>query len=230
VKGIESIIERQMRRWEAERAREREEQAAAPTVQSGMPSPLVTISREEGADGARIARLLADRLDFEVFDQRIVDHISAATGVRQQIIEYLEDRRRSALLLWVDGVIRSRWVTQSDYVKSLVEVLGSVAELGRVVIMGRGANFIFGIERGVHVRVVAPIEVRARRIAGERRCSLDEARRYAEETDDARGRFIRSHFDADWSDPHAYHLIVNTAVIRPEDAVDLILRVVERQD
>ena len=40
------------------------------------PFPTVTISRERGSGGSLVARLVADRLGFVLFDSELVDHVA----------------------------------------------------------------------------------------------------------------------------------------------------------
>ncbi len=227
MKSIEKIIERQLRQWESERRR-REEEAAERDVSQGRPrvSPrtIITISRETGAGGTTLARLLAKELGFQVFDREIVDHISARSGIRQRLVESLDEKSQSELRLWVEGLVHQKYVNASDYLESLISIIGSMAELGDVIIVGRGANFILGLERGVHVRVVASLEARVKHMTSLLEQTPEEARRYIEKTDQQRRSFIRKHYGAEWSDPTAYHLVLNTAATGFDRAASVILR------
>ena len=47
---------------------------------------------------------------------------------------------------WFDSILVGNYVDSSDYVRALLKVVHSVAQLGGVVMVGRGANFIVGPE------------------------------------------------------------------------------------
>lgn len=225
--SLEKIIERQMLRWEAEKRRE-VERASEAQPSEGSASPLViTVSRQLGSGGELFAAALADRLDLEVFDRQIVEHIASTARVREQLVEYLGGGKRSELTLLVDAALRHEWLTAREFVATLAQVVGSVAMLGDVLIMGRGANFLLGLDRGVHVRVVAPVAARVTRIAGREALDEAQARRLIEENDQSRREFVRHHFGEDIDDPTAYHLMINTAAADFEAGVDAALRVVQ---
>jgi cytidylate kinase len=230
MKSIEKIIERQLRQWESERRR-REEEAARDTVEEApiaLGKPVITISRETGAGGNSLANVLAGKLGYQVFDRQIVDHITAQSGIRQRMVESLDERSQSELDLWVEGLVHQRYVNASDYLKSLIPIIGSVAELGEIIIVGRGANFILGPARGIHVRVVAPLDVRVGHMTTLLSYSAEDARRYIEKTDENRRAFIRAHYDSEWSDPSAYHMVINSAAVGFDAAANAVLKLVER--
>ena len=74
ISGIESIVERQVRRWEKEKKR-RSQSAESSTIW-----PSITISREYGARGLAIGRAVASSLGFGFWDQEIVNAVSEKTG------------------------------------------------------------------------------------------------------------------------------------------------------
>jgi len=224
--SLEKIIERQMLRWEAEKRREEERAAEAETPDGPVNPRVITISRQLGSGGELLAASLADRLDLEVFDRQIVEHIATTARVREQLVDYLGGGKRSELTLLVDAALRHEWLTAREFVETLAQVIGSVAMLGDVLIMGRGANFLLGLDRGVHVRVVAPVEARVARMANREGKGEEDARRLILENDQSRREFIQHHFGEDIDDPTAYHLMVNTAAMDFEAAVEAVLRVV----
>ena len=86
-----------------------------------------------------------------------------------------------------------------------------LAHEGSVVIMGRGAQaFLAKWPHTMHVRVVAPVDYRVRKVAQREGITADEADMRIEQIDRQRARYIRRHYGVDWDDPALYHLIVNT--------------------
>src|SRR3954471_2215665 len=96
------------------------------------------------------------------------------------------------------------------------------------VFVGRGAQFMLPRERGLRVRVIAPIKQRIRTIMNLRACGEREAREYIETTDSEREQFVQRYFHHDVSDPHLYNLVINLGYIPREEAVDIIARAAER--
>jgi cytidylate kinase len=113
-------------------------------------------------------------------------------------------------------------VDAGDYVKALLEVIYSISELGGVVVVGRGANFILGHDRGFHIRVVAPREVRVRNLVTREGMSEHDARREIERADHERDAWVRQVFGRSADDPLAYDLVINHLSISMESATSLV--------
>jgi cytidylate kinase len=75
--------------------------------------------------------------------------------------------------------------------------------------------------------VIAPPEMRLRRVMQHRSLRESQARLLIAQGDAQRGGFYQSHFGADWSSPLEYHLTVNSGRLGPP-AVDLIAAATSR--
>ncbi len=218
--SIDSMIDRQLRRWEMDRlaARERGLETPHPAAQ-----PLITVSRQHGSSGAEIAALLAERFQYPLLHRDIIDRICQSTGHARRLLEILDERTQPQLTNWVESMLAGRFVDSSDYLRGLHDVLHTMSHLGGVVVVGRGANFAVGLDHGFHVRVVAPREQRMHAIAERKGIGLKEAAREIDARDRERAEFIRKLYDRDVNDPLGYDVVVNEASRR----VDAIVRSLE---
>jgi cytidylate kinase len=218
--SVQGIIDRQLRRWEIERAARA---AQPPREKVGPPEhPLITVSRQRGSGGSRIAELVARRFDYTLLHRDVIDRICASGNIRRSIVESLDEHAKSQIAIWCDAMVAQRYTDSSDYVRLLLETIRSVAALGGVVVVGRGANFIAGPEHGLHVRVVAPRETRIQRLVDHARLSRKDAAREVETSERERAEFIRKVYGRDIGDPEGYDLVVNTGAITFDEAVDLV--------
>ncbi|SYZ72753.1 conserved hypothetical protein [Candidatus Zixiibacteriota bacterium] len=216
--SIESIIDRQLRRWELEkkiRALETEEGRKARL------KPIVTVSRLKGSGGTVIASRLAEKLHYQLLHREVIDEICSSSGYRRQVIESLDDRIRSRIELWFEGIFKGSYIDASDYLKQLYKVIMSIAEHGGVVVVGRGANFILPREQVFSLRVTASKERRIENLMHYLSLTHDQAEKEIRETDKARAEFIHSHFKRNIDDPLAYDLTIDTTFIEVEAAVNL---------
>lgn len=218
--SIQAIVERQLRRWELER----DARAAEPGPQEPRtpPQPVITVSRQRGSGGSRVAEIVARRLDYTLLHRDVIDRICSSSGIRRSIIESLDEHAKSQVASWCEAIVQQRYADSSDYVRFLLETIRSVAELGGVVVVGRGANCVVGFDRGLHVRVVAPREYRIERLVDHERLSPRAAAREVADRDRERAAFVRKVFGADVSDPTGYDLVVNTAAMGFEEAATLV--------
>ncbi|PWB72373.1 hypothetical protein C3F09_06750 [candidate division GN15 bacterium] len=214
--SIDAIINRQLLRWDLEKKRT-EEQPHLPAV----PSPIVTISRQSGSRGSYFGSRLALKLGYQRLHREVIDAISESSGYYRKIVASLDDHFRSNLSLMVEAMITGKSFDHNDYLKHLSKVVLSLAELGGVVLMGRGGNLILGPERGFHIRVVCPIETRVENLVKYKGYGPKDARAMIQRSDDIRREFIGKVFKVDIDDPHHYDLVINTALMDVEDLVDV---------
>lgn len=219
--SIQALIDRQLtRRQVLEKA-----QATRPITRHQVPPPLkvITISRETGSGGRTLAKNLAAHLEFEFIDHQIVDKLVEDSGARERLFNSLDERSRSGVALWVEGLLTGRYIDRSEYAQLLIKSVTALAEHGHVVILGRGANVILGPRGGFHVRVTAPADIRIENLVRHSNMSVREAQEHVERCDEERRQFCTDMFDSEVDNPHDYHLVINTARIPLETAEDLVL-------
>jgi cytidylate kinase len=218
MKTIELIVDQQIRRWELERHRPAEAEKTPL-----KPGPIITISRQRGSEGSLVAEKLAELTGFSHFNREIIDQISHEIGTQKRLIESLDESAMSNFKLWVAGMLKGRIVDSSDYMQSLVKVIGAISHHGKAIIVGRGANFIIGGSAGFHIRIVADIDFRINSLAKRRNYTTEQAKQEIMENDRQRAKFIKNHFDRDIDDPSGYDLIINSTYLGVDDTAGLIL-------
>lgn len=218
--SVQAIIERQLRRWEMEK--QVREQQPARDAPAPPPQPIVTVSRERGSGGSRVAELVAQRFDYTLLHHDVIDRICNSANLRRSLVESLDEHVKSEITTWCDAMIAQRYTDSSDYVRFLLETIRSLASLGGVVVVGRGANFIVGPAGGFHVRVVAPREQRIQRLVEHDGLTSRQAAHEVEARDRERAEFIRKLHGRDSSDPAAYDLVLNTGSLTLDEAADVV--------
>lgn len=123
----------------------------------------------------------------------------------------LIQEKRQPILSSPAEVFKQR-AMQQGYQNLVERLIKEVAQHGRAVIVGRGANFILKDWPGVvNVYVSAPLSSRIERIAYLRHIDQAEAARLINETDEQRASYIRQNYAMDWRNPDHYNLMINTA-------------------
>ncbi len=183
----------------------------------------VTISREAGSLGNYIAQRLAEKLGWQVFDRQIVDYIATTAHVRKSVIESFDEKKQDEIKTWVQAIIDSDTLSPDRYLGHLMSVIFAIAEHGRAIILGRGANFILDPQKGLRVKISAPLEMRIIQIMHEMQLTRKEAQRYLAEHDSQRLAYIRRYFHRDADDPLYYDLVINTEFMPLETVVDIII-------
>jgi cytidylate kinase len=82
---------------------------------------------------------------------------------------------------------------------------------GDVILVGRGGSRILrDAPRAFHVRLVAPMPIRVRRVMEYRWVQENIAKKLIADSDSRRSSFCESYLGADWSSPLEYDLTVNS--------------------
>lgn len=209
-------------------------QLGTPGTHPAAISAFVTISRECGTGGNDLGDAIARRLNrllsveqpaWTVFDRNLVSRMLEDNHLSTSLARFLPEDKVSELESSVGeilGLHPSIW-TMVHQTNSLMRRL---ATLGHAIVVGRGANYATeGAPHGLHLRLIAPTEQRARRISGLLGLSQDQSLAYIRKTDHARRDYVRSFFEADIDDPAAYDLIVNMAHFTTETAANLAVSV-----
>ncbi|MGC9348212.1 MAG: AAA family ATPase [Anaerolineae bacterium] len=197
---------------------------------------VITISRELGSEGDKVADLLCEGLGYCRVDKDLLMQIAEEAGIDVEAVQELESSFTKRARL-VSGEMTSLYRKQASafdrpgaiddrtYAEVLVETVNEFASTGDAVIVGRGGQMILqDWDNTIHVRLYAPLEVRASRIA--QREGIDEARalHMVKQSDEQKRQYIRHmHNNADWRNLKYYHLAIDTSRIPPEAAAEMIL-------
>lgn len=211
---------------------------------------VVTISRQFGAAGRPVGVALAERLDAEYLDRRLVAAAAERGGLSVEEAEGYDERvpgllqRLTAAMAtdYIDPVtlpapLEPRvGMTIHDRLSSLTRAaIEEAAERDDAVILGRGGAFVLRGRPGVlHVQLHASLDDRvgllARRVATipveeippDVRPDEDSLRRLCEEMDARRAAYIRRHYDVDWLDASHYDLSLDSGHLSVDVMVDII--------
>lgn len=186
--------------------------------------PFITVSREAGSGGKLIAKKLAQKLGFKFYDERLVDLVAKTARKRKAVIAKLDERERTFLDDMVHRLLNPEYVSAPTYLKSLCQVIHALSLKGKVVILGRAANFITtSREAGLHVRVIAPYPVRVGYTMKYEKRSKRDAQYRVKKYDKERKEFVRQFFGKNPSNTNYYDLVINTETTTIEEAVAIII-------
>jgi len=199
--------------------------------------PFITISRESGAGGSSLARALALHLNIHapadapwtVYTGNLIEEMLQNHHLSPHLARFLPEDKISEIAASVGelvGLHPNLW----DLVQKTNELMRRLARSGRAILVGRGANFAtHGIDRGVHLRLVGPVDHRARHMA--QLYQMDEANAcvHNAKRDLARERYVRTHFDANIKDPTAYDFVIDTSRVHLSEAAEIVATLVDNR-
>jgi hypothetical protein len=150
-------------------------------------------------------------LGWPVYDNELIERIAREMHLHASLLDSVDEKRKSWLLESVEALSSGRSVSESAFVRHLVESVLSLGTHGECVIVGRGAAHILPQASTLRVRLVGDREDRVLAMCRRLGLSHTEAARLVEVTDRERARFIREHFQKDSTDPRNYDLVLNTS-------------------
>ncbi|HWA95657.1 MAG TPA: cytidylate kinase-like family protein [Terracidiphilus sp.] len=183
---------------------------------------VLTVSREYGSGGARIAKLVAEQLGWKVLDGELIDAIACAAHVEPNVVNALDEHVESWLRRMNRQAMRSAAfsggvVPEKDEcfdADTMTELTRQIMEQaytdGNCVIVGRGGQTILQNKPDVfHVFIYAPLEKRVKRLKA-RLPEGTNAEKKARTVDAERAKFLYQRFNIDWRNPHLYDLMVSS--------------------
>jgi len=201
-RSIEALVDEQVRRWRLLR----QSKEAVET------RPVVTLTGEHGARGDELSRRLAAELGFDHFDREIIHLVAESAHLSDRVVAALDGKGREMLADWLAGFASKNYLSPAEYRYHLAHVIGAIAQQGGAVILGRGAHLLLGNE-ALRVLAVAPLEERVHAVMEEEGLSDRDARRRIAEVESDRRAFILMHYHAEFADPSAFDMVVNTAAL-----------------
>jgi cytidylate kinase len=207
----------------------RGEEDQAPAAAAG-PVPRfqnICISREAGAGGGAIARLVGQRLGWKVYDDELIEAIAHRMDVSLDEVRTLDELAPSVVQDWLLPLREEYYAPQEAYLDHLAKLIEAIGRAGESILVGRGAGYMLPRETTLSVRIVAPLKVRAQRLAERMGVSFRTARRAARDLDRRRLQFDRTMHRANSSDPHSFDLVLNSESLGLEIAAELIAHAVE---
>jgi cytidylate kinase len=198
---------------------------------------VITIEREYGCGGADIAKKVADRLGWKLWDHLLTDQIARLLDCDCRAVEEHEERKdplyyrlfKSFMRGSFEGTLNAHRLkmVDADCVSEVARrVVSDAAKEGRAVIVGRGsAYFLRDQPDTFHVFVYAPIDEKVRRLQ-ESGKSEEEAIELVETVDRDRAAYIKQYFGVEWPARHLLDLMINTR-LGDEAVVETILTGIE---
>ena len=184
---------------------------------------VLTIEREYGSGAAAIARTVAARLGWTLWDQVLTDEICRRMECDRRHVEKHEERRDPLHYRLFKAFLRGSFegslneprlrIADAESIRRVTEELvRAAAAEGHAVIVGRGsAYYLHDRPDAFHVFLYAPFEEKVRRLQLEDR-SQAEAIELAETVDRERSAFIKQHFGIEWPARHFFHFMINSTI------------------
>jgi len=203
---------------------------------------LITVSREFGAGGSDLAQALGEQLGWPVLDHDIIHRVAERLRMDDETVEHFDEHPPSLLARIATVLIipqpdlfsfpPSVDVPSHDRIAATTtEAIRAAAENPPLIIVGHGAQCILAGRTDVlHVRAIAPLGDRIRRIAARLNVDPAFAANLLRRADGDRQAYVQRYFHADWHSEHLYDVRINTARVPVEEAATMIVELVRLRE
>ena len=176
----------------------------------------ITISREMGSMGGEIGRQLGHSLGFRVVGHDLINQAARRAGTPEAALAAIDE-------LGLLGMCPSEEACLA-YRTTVEQIMQEMANEGNVVIIGRAGQVILsGWPKSLHLRLIAPAQIRTERISRRLKISLDAAHAQITVSDRFRKNYLKRFYNVNWNSPELYDLVVNTAHLDADAATDIVL-------
>ena len=184
---------------------------------------IVTIEREYGSGGGKIAQLVSNHLGWKLWDQLLTEEIARLAECPKAVVQEREERTDPLYYRLFKSFSRGSYegslnayklnlVDSESILKITERVVQHAAKAGNSVIVGRGSQqFLRNRPDTLRVFLYAPREDKLRRLVA-RGKSQKDAEQLTDTVDRERADFLQKYFHVEWPDRSLYHTMINTAI------------------
>lgn len=200
---------------------------------------IVTIGRQYGSGGSEIGARLAKDLGLRCYDKNILRVNSAESGIKESYFRLADEQAGNKLLYKVANSLKpiigepsfgSDLVTADNLFRFQSEVIRKLAAEEPCVFIGRCAEYVLeGTEGLVRIFIYADMEARVARIREKKIYEENDIVRNIKRIDKERRDYHRYYTGKSWEEPENYDLMINTAGIGIDGAVESIKDYIKRR-
>lgn len=199
---------------------------------------VITISREFGAGGKTLGKLIAKKLNYTLVDEEVIEKIAEKANVSKEWVQDFEKEAGGTLQKFITGLISSSYIErilgkekgfldEDKYVETLREVITQIAKDDNVVIIGRGGQYILeNHPNAFHILLIAEKLDRINFMKKNYNLSYGEATQVVETMGKRRANLYKKFGKKDYDRPELYHIVLNMSKLSMEEASDFVFRMV----
>jgi cytidylate kinase len=202
---------------------------------------VITISRQYGAGGKTLGKMIADELGYAFADSEIITRVAEMANVSTHWVEMVENEAGGKLSRFiskmvskplVDRILKDErgYIDENTYLDYLVLIIAQISDEGDVVILGRGSQYILDDHPDAcHILMINEFENRVRFLQEHYELSDSRARRVVKAEEKRRKALYQKLGKTDYDDPFLYHLVLNMSKLSLDEAKKMICNLVNPQ-
>ena len=199
---------------------------------------VITISRQYGAGGITLGKMIADELSYVFADSEIIARVAEMANVSTHWVETVENEAGGKLSRFitrlvskplVDRILKDErgYIDEEIYLDYLVLIIAQIADEGNTVVLGRGSQYILNDHPDAfHILMIDEFENRVRFMKEHYDLPDTRAMRVVKGEDKRRKALFQKLGKTDYDDPFLYHLVLNMSKVSLEQAKNMVCNLV----
>lgn len=195
---------------------------------------VITISRQFGAGGLTLGKLLAERIGYTFVSDEIIKLVAKEARVSQNWVKMVEKEAGGKLQRFISGLVprslvdrvlddQSGYIDEEIYVDMLGQIITRIADEGNCIILGRGGQYILKDHPDVfHLLLIADKNHRIEFMQNKYRLTHSQAVQAINVEGKRRTNLYRKFNKTDYDRPDHYHMTLNMSRITIEKAAEAV--------
>jgi len=200
---------------------------------------VLTISRQFGAGGITLGKMIADKLGYTFADTEIIQEIAKEANVSPQWVEAFEKEAGTKLSRVISSMVSQKWIDrilkdergyldEQIYLDYLVLIIAKMADEDNVVIIGRGSQYILNDHPDAfHILLVDEFDNRVKFLVDRYDMTARKATQVVTNEDKRRINLYSKLGKVDFDNPNLYHLVLNMSRIDLALAQSLVCQMID---
>jgi len=200
---------------------------------------IITISRQFGAGGRTLSRMIAKKLDYLYLDEVIIERIAKKARVSEGSVKSMERTAGGKLSKFFSIMLNQEYIDrllgeergyidEELYFKLLHEIILELSSKGDVIVMGRGGQYILADNKNaIHIYLVADMQHKIEFMQRFYKVDAAKAKQMVDRGEKMRTNFYSKFGKKNYDDPMLYDLVINRNKLTVEGTIDLICEYVK---
>ena len=197
---------------------------------------IITIGRQLGSGGLRIANLLAQHYGITAYDRKVIEMAAQESGLSAEFFENADEKKWHGFFhaIFSNRAAANALGSSENYLsndalfKMQSDTIRDLAERESCIFVGRCADYILR-EHPCHINLffTADLADRVARIAEEKGITEEKAAEFIEKTDHRRADYYNYYSGKTWGAAESYDLCINTSHLGIEGTVEMLKKYIE---
>ena len=189
---------------------------------------IITIGRQFGCGGKRIAEALGSKLGIPVYDHELIVKAAQESGFSAEFFKRSDEKKRffslTSIFTGSYNAETENYMSDKGLFKMQCETIKSIADQGSAIIVGRCSDYVLrDRENTLNVFLTSPLEDRVKRIAETEGLEIDKAEEYVEKQDRNREDYYNYYTFGNWGVASNYDLCIDSSIAGIEGTADIII-------